>query len=455
MKASRTVNSKTLDFFGGSEPTSGSTIPSVRDVDTPTTGARLSFGAVIGGVYRIIGHLGSGSMGTVLLAYDETLDRRVAIKFVHDALSDGGFRDRFTAEAKAMARVSHPNVLQIHTFGEHEGAQYFVMEFVEGVTLEAWLDSVERLPPLVTALQILGGICEGVSAIHAADTLHRDLKPSNILLDARLRPRVADLGVAILSRRDAPGKIGLVGTPAYMAPEIAMGEMDPTLGERLDVYSLACIAYELFAGRPPFSSDTNVGLLLRHMIGAVPPMERAGLDLPVELCDAVLRGLAKNPWQRTPTAEAFRREIVAGFHGDREPVRILIAEDDDNFRELLETGFAIEFHGAHLDCVADGRAALEAFDRERPSVVILDLRMPHLDGLELTTLIRKRDPLATIPILVLTASGGAKEWRQLAAQGADRLLMKPVALDDIVSMVRRLLNERSRQSSIPLASTST
>jgi DNA-binding response OmpR family regulator len=133
----------------------------------------------------------------------------------------------------------------------------------------------------------------------------------------------------------------------------------------------------------------------------------------------------------------------------------LIAEDDDNFRELLETGFAIEFHGAHLDCVADGRAALEAFDRERPSVVILDLRMPHLDGLELTTLIRKRDPLATIPILVLTASGGAKEWRQLAAQGADRLLMKPVALDDIVSMVRRLLNERSRQSSIPLASTST
>jgi serine/threonine protein kinase len=445
------VTSKTLDFFGGSQPTSGSTKPCVRDAETPASGTRVSVGAVIGGVYRVIGHLGSGSMGTVLLAYDETLDRRVAIKFVHDALSDSGFRDRFTAEAKAMARVSHPNVLQVHTFGEHKGAQYFVMEFVEGVTLEAWLDSVERLPPIVTALQILGGICEGVSAIHATDALHRDLKPSNILLDARLRPRVADLGLAILSRQDAAGKTELVGTPAYMAPEIALGAMDPALRERVDVYALACIAYELFSGRPPFSSDTNLGLLYQHASDAVPPMNRAGLDLPVELCDAVLRGLAKNPVQRTPTAEAFRREVFAGFRGDREPLRILIAEDNDNFRELLKTGFETEFIGAYLDCVADGRAALEAFDRNRPSAVILDLRMPYLDGLELTTLIRERDPSATIPILVLTASGGATEWRQLAAQGADRLLMKPVALDDIVAMVRRLLNERSRRSSIPLA----
>jgi eukaryotic-like serine/threonine-protein kinase len=451
MKPSRTVISKTSEFFGDPRPTSGSPTPCVRDAETPASGGRLSVGAVIGGVYRVVSHLGSGSMGTVLLAYDETLDRRVAIKFVHDALSDSGFRERFMAEAKAMARVSHPNVLQIHTFGEHKGAQYFVMEFVEGVTLEAWLDSVERPPPIVTALQILGGICEGVSAIHAADALHRDLKPSNILLDARLRPRVADLGLAILSRHYAPGKIDLVGTPAYMAPEIAMGEMDPALGERVDVYSLACIAYELFAGRPPFSCNTNVGLLLRHAIDAVPPMNRAGLDLPIELCNAVLRGLAKNPSQRTSTAEAFRREVIAGFRGDREPLRILIAEDDDTFRELLKTGFAVEFLGADLDCVADGQAALEAFDRKRPSVVILDLRMPYLNGLELTTLIRERDPSAAIPILVLTASGGAEEWRQLAAQGADRLLMKPVALDDVVSLVRRLLNEKSRRSSIPLA----
>jgi serine/threonine-protein kinase len=171
--------------------------------------------------------------------------------------------------------------------------------------------------------------------------------------------------------------------------------------------------------------------------------------LPLELCEAVLRGLAKNPAQRTPTAETLRREVVAGCRGDREPLRILIAEDNDDFRELLKTVFEAEFVGADLDCVADGQAALEAFDRKRPSVVILDLRMPFLDGLELTALLRERDPLATIPILVLTASGGAEEWRQLAAQGADRLLVKPVVLDDVVSLVRRSLNEKSRRSSNP------
>ncbi len=415
------------------------------------SGTHLSFGTVIGGVYRVVGHLGSGAMGTVLLAHDETLDRRVAIKFVHAELRDSGFQERFTAEAQAMARVSHPNVLQIYAFGEHRGAQYFVMEFVKGPTLEGWLDSVENPPPLDTALQIFDDICKGVSAIHAADALHRDLKPSNILLDAQLRPRVADLGLAILSRNDRPGKTELVGTPAYMAPEIAMGDMDPALRDRVDVYSLACIAYELFTGRPPFSAPTNLGLLLQHASDTVPPLTRPGANLPVELCEAVLRGLAKNPVHRTHTAEALRREVIAGCRGDREPLRILIAEDNDDFRELLKTVFEAEFVGADLDCVADGQAALEAFDRKRPSVVILDLRMPVLDGLELTTLLRERDPLAAIPILVLTASGGAEEWRQLAAQGADRLLVKPVVLDDVVALVRRSLNEKSRRSSNPPA----
>jgi serine/threonine-protein kinase len=448
MKPNPTMMYNALHFFNEPPPTSGSTLLSARDSDIPVSHADVSVGTVIGGVYRVTGHLGSGSMGMVLLAYDETLDRRVAIKFIHESLSDGGFRARFAAEARAMALVSHPNVLQIYAFGEHKGAQYFVMEFVEGVTLEGWLTRVPSPPALDVALQIFDGVCKGVSAIHSAGALHRDLKPSNILLDAELRPRVADLGLAILSREDMPGKAEVVGTPAYMAPEIAMGGMDPAFRERVDVYSLACIAYELFTGRLPFVSETNIRILLQHATEPVPPLNGQGGDLPAELCEAVLRGLAKNPAERTPTAEAFRRDVIAGYRGDREPLRILIAEDNDDFRELLKTAFESEFVGADLDCVADGQAALEAFDRKRPSVVILDLRMPFLDGLELTRLLRERDPLAAIPILVLTASGGAEEWRQLAAQGADRLLVKPVVLDDVVSLVRRSLNDKARRSSL-------
>lgn len=424
----------------------------VRVVSDAVAPAGVEPGIVIGDVYRILGPLGTGSMGIVLLAHDETLDRRVAIKFVHRDLLDDNFRERFMSEARAMARVSHANVLQIHAFGEHDGSPYFVMELVEGVTLEAWLAQISSPPPFDVALQILEGICDGVSAIHAAHTVHRDLKPSNVLLDANLRPRIADLGLALLCRYDRPSKPEIVGTPSYMAPEIICSEeIDPALSSRADVYSLACLAYELFTGRPPFESDSDMGLLVQHATTPVPSPSIFRKGLRPEIDEAFLRALAKSPAERTTTAEAFRRDIISACRGEREPVRILVAEDNDDFRGALQAILTAEFSGADIECVADGTAALEAFDRKAPSVAILDLWMPGLDGMELTRLIRGRDTSATTPIIVLTASGGSEEWRQLAHNGADRFLVKPVVLDDVVTLVRRSLNERAQRRDRALA----
>jgi DNA-binding response OmpR family regulator len=130
-----------------------------------------------------------------------------------------------------------------------------------------------------------------------------------------------------------------------------------------------------------------------------------------------------------------------------EPRRIVIAEDYDDFREMLTLALSLAFPNTEIESVADGRAALAAFDRNRPSVVIVDLQMPELDGLELTRLLRARDPLGRIPIIVLTASGGSSDWKRLSAMGADRLLVKPVVIDDVVNVVRRSLRERSAASS--------
>jgi serine/threonine-protein kinase len=413
----------------------------------------LSRGTVIDGVYRVIGPLGAGGMGVVVLAHDTTLDRLVAIKLVRSELCDASARGRFMSEARAMARVSHPNVLQIHAYGEYEGSPYFVMELVDGPTLEEWLHRNGAPPPFDMAVSLLQGICDGISAIHAADTVHRDIKPSNILVDPSMRPRVADLGLAVLCRTDAPAKLEMAGTPAYMAPEAVFASpTDPVLPTRSDVYSLGCLAYELLTGRPPFQSETVMGFLLQHAAEPVELPSKLRPELPLEVDDVILRALAKNPAERTATVDAFRRELLSACRGGREPVRILVAEDSDEFRDALQVVLAQEFVGVEIECVADGEAALAAFDRARPSIAIIDLRMPRVDGLELTRRMRARDPSAAMPIIVLTGSGGAEEWKQLAACGADRFLVKPVVSDDVVAMVRRCLDERSKPGNARRAS---
>jgi serine/threonine-protein kinase len=380
-------------------------------------GLELAPGTVISGSFSIVRPLGSGAMGIVFLAHDERLDRPVAIKFVRPDLGLE-FRARFISEAKAMARVNHPNVVRIHAFGEHH-----------------------RVPDVPVAVRILEEICRGVSAIHAADTAHRDIKPTNLLLDVDLRVRIADLGLAVLSRDFNAAQV--VGTPGYMAPEVFRSGSDPALLPRIDVYSIACIAYELMTGSDPFQSKTNMELMLLHATKPVIPPStlRPGLSLAFD--SAILGALAKDAHERTPSAEAFRCALMAASDGMREPDRILLADDDADFREVLELVLKRAFPLAEIECVPDGRAALAAFDRKTPSIAILDLSMPHLEGIELTGLFRARASSASMPIIVLTASGGPDEWKRLLALGADGFLLKPVSLPDVVATVRRALQERS------------
>jgi serine/threonine-protein kinase len=427
------------------------TLPAEADEDTDGL-SRIEAGTLIGGVYRVIGPLGSGSMGVVLLAQDESLDRRVAIKFIRTSMQNRDFQMRFTSEARAMARVSHPNVLQIYAFGDHKGSPYFAMEFVEGQTLEQWISGTSGFPDIDVAMQILGGICAGLEAIHAADTVHRDLKPGNVLLDTTFRPRIADLGLAMVCRDDAVTRPELVGTPAYMAPEIAFAkDFAPASPALADVYSLGCVTYEILTGRPPYEADARgqMGIILQHRIGTPTPPSLVRPGLAAELDGVILRALATDPAERTSSVEAFRRELVAAFSGTSEPVHILVADDHEDFRASLERILGLVFPGARIECVGDGVAALAAFDRMRPSVAILDLRMPRLDGMRLTALLRERDPEANMPIIVLTASGGPKEWAELAALGADRFFVKPVVVEDVVAMVRRCLKERTSRPPRP------
>lgn len=390
-------------------------------------------------------------MGTVHLAHDELLARDVAVKFMRRSLLDDDFRRRFRDEALAMARVSHPNVVQIHALGEHEQLPYFVMEYVEGRTLDGWSIQGEHLHGIEETLRVLEDACHGLGAIHAANTLHRDIKPSNILLDRTSRPKIADLGLAMEGRGPSHAA-EVAGTPAFMAPEIGFQrQVNSSLGPRADVYSLACVAYEMFTGVTPFSAPNGLAMMVQHGHKPAPAPSSLRPELGPDIDHAILRALAKDPLERTPTAEAFRRDLIAGRDGAREPARILVAEDNDDFRYLMHFQLSREFPDAEIVAVADGEKALAAFDERLPSIVILDLQMPGLDGTELTALIRSRQTSMRVPILVLTASGTPKDWQRLSALGADRFLVKPVVFEDVVTLVRRSLRERAMRTVPPLS----
>ena len=409
----------------------------------------LQRGTLIAETYRIVRPLGAGGMGVVTLAHDERLDRDVAIKFVRPELfAHQNLRELFCTEARAMARVTHPNVLAVHAFGEHGGAPFFVMEYVEGPTAEQWLERSDGPPNLEEAQRIVEQACRGVEAIHAASTVHRDLKPSNLLIDsASLRVAVSDLGVArILAGAGGADSTCIVGSAAYMAPEAALGDdTKPELATRRDVYALGCIAYELLSGRPPFVAPTDMGLMAKHLLELPPPVSSLRPELPSGYDEVLLRALEKDPHKRWRTAAALRGALERVRSGDELPARILIADDDTDWRTLLHDALAPLFPEAEIDVVGDGEQAIAAFETNPYSVVLVDLQMPEVDGMMLTAHLRSLDATDHTPIIVMTAAGGPGEWRRLSQIGADAFLVKPVVFEDVAMQIRRTMKSRHRR----------
>jgi serine/threonine-protein kinase len=406
----------------------------------------LHVGALVDRTYRVERALGVGGMGSVALATDERLDRKVAIKFIKPELfAFPEMRTFFHDEARAMARVGHRNVLSVFAFGEHDGTPYFVMEYVEGRTVDQWLRQrpAGAFPDVGEAVRILEQACLGVEAIHATSTVHRDLKPSNLLIDGSFRVAVGDLGVARVLDAGATSGNFIVGSALYMAPEAAFGEDEaPELASRRDIYALGCIAYELLTGRPPFVGDTDMNVLTQHVLQEPAPPSKLRPGLSSGYDEVILKALAKDPLKRYPTVDAFRRALIAEHSGTREPERILIADDDDDWRGLIVSSLKQRFPHAVIDEVADGELALAAFEENPYSVVLVDLQMPEVDGARLTLLLRSAESSARTPIIVLTAAGGPREWQRLSAIGADAFLVKPVNADDVELVIRRTMRSR-------------
>jgi serine/threonine protein kinase len=251
------------------------------------------------GRYYLLEPLGEGGMAVVYKAYDTRLEREVAIKIVRSgafpADTLGEALKRFEREAKSLAKLSHPNIVKVHDFGEHEGSPYLVMEYLLGGTLKKLL---EKPIPWRDAVRLILPIARGVSYAHQHGILHRDIKPANILITESGEPMLSDFGIAKLFMGEQAtaltGSGMAIGTPEYMAPEQWNGETSP----RSDLYSLGIVLYEMVAGRKPYVADTPAAILIKQATEPLPSPRKFATDLPEAVEFVLIKALAKNPEHR-------------------------------------------------------------------------------------------------------------------------------------------------------------
>jgi eukaryotic-like serine/threonine-protein kinase len=267
-----------------------------------TAGRDPLVGCVVDGRYAVTARIARGGMATVYLALDRRLHRDVALKVMHGHLGDDAqFRARFIREARAAASLSHPGVVAVFDQGEDDGLLYLAMEYLKGRTLRTVLGELGVLTP-GEALDVVEPVLDSLAAAHAAGIVHRDVKPENVVLTDDGRVKVADFGLARAASSVASTSGVLMGTAAYLAPELIAHGVADAGG---DVYAVGVMLFEMLTGRQPFSGDVPLRVAYRHVHEDVPAPSTVVPGLPEPLDVLVTTATARDPGRRPPDAAAL------------------------------------------------------------------------------------------------------------------------------------------------------
>ena len=262
------------------------------------------------GDFRLIRRLGRGAMAEIYLAEQLSLKRRVAVKILKPELAnDPTYLQRFEIEAQAAASLVHANIVQIYEVGHVDSRHYIAQEYVQGQNLRDWL-ARNGPPDLAHALSVMRQVASALAKAAEVGVVHRDIKPENIMITTLGEVKVADFGLARLTREGAANgltQIGItLGTPLYMSPEQVEGK---PLAHRSDIYSFGVTSYQMLAGTPPFSGDTALAVAVQHLKTQPKPLETLRTDLPPALCRLVHTMLVKDPERRCQSARDILREL--------------------------------------------------------------------------------------------------------------------------------------------------
>lgn len=313
------------------------------------------------GQYEIVEEIGKGGMATVYRAYQPSIGRFVAIKVIHRAFAtDPRALERFQREARLIARLEHPHLLPVYDYDGTKDPPYIVMRYLDGGTLKDILDHGPL--PLPDMYHIIRQVAAALDYAHRQGVIHRDIKPSNIMVDADGNAFLMDFGIARLINRSTHFREGLtqtgfaVGTPGYMSPEQGMGldEID----HRADLYALGVMVYQLVTNQMPYTAETPLALVMKHINEPIPSVREINPDLPPALDAAIQRAMAKKPEDRYDTATDFADDIARALG------RATISLRPDVLRRAARASIDAlnERRTQNRDQV---RAALEKFEAQR------------------------------------------------------------------------------------------
>jgi len=437
-------------------------------------------GTVLEGKYELIEELGRGSMGTVYLARDIALRRKVAVKFLlPEMVKAPESADRFRREAVAMAAIRDQNVAQIYTYGEQAKRPYFVMEYLPGRTVESLIDDHNNrgeYVPLVDALDVMWQVVAGLGEIHRTGAVHRDIKPANIMITGEpKRAVILDFGLVrdVLVEDDT---MTLAGTPAYIAPELVKGTEGADRSPLVDIYSAGTTAYELVTGTIPFTGESWLEILDKHVNEEpLPPSERRP-GLPPLLDEILLTAMAKEPGDRYPTAEDFLKSLMLvdeqtqlgaaiapaarysqpairhAPHAMRQLVRtpvglgsvggarptqpaVLVLDADPEFRGLVSGTAGAAISGCRVLSAPDAETAIAMLAENKPRVALIDVGLPDIVGMEVAAAIHSDESFSGVNIIGVAGADNAPDDEALQWLSLTHFVTKPIDVGQLADLL--------------------
>jgi eukaryotic-like serine/threonine-protein kinase len=272
------------------------------------------------GHYDIVEELGRGGMGVVYKGYESSLHRHVAIKMLSESLADDAMVvERFFREARSMAQLNDPHIVQIYMVGEDQGQPFFAMEFVAGESLSQRLKREHLLEPFEAA-RILLQVAQGLALAHDRGVIHRDIKPANLLITERGVVKVADFGIALASQdfnKKLTGTGQFVGTPGYLSPEVCLGK---PVDQRSDLFALGIVFFEMLTGQTPYKDESPLGMMLEVVQAEIPDVRRINDSIDQRFSEILKRMVAKEPADRYPDCHQLIADLVAAGVNAAAPV---------------------------------------------------------------------------------------------------------------------------------------